>query len=71
LLVLTFVPFPFLHPVRVKRFRTFNMALVVVWGVLALMAIARDMSPGPYVTGSLCAIGIYMLGAGVLRRPAA
>ena len=70
LLVLTFVPFPFLHPVRVKRFRTFNMALMVVWGALALVAIARDMSPGPYVTGALCAIGIYVLGAGVLRRAA-
>jgi phosphatidylcholine synthase len=71
LLVLTFVPFPFLHPIRVKRFRTLNLTLMALWAALALVAIVRDMSPGPYVTGALCAIGIYVLGAGVLRRPAA
>ena len=71
LLVLTFLPFPFLHPVRVKRFRAFNMVLMALWAVLALITIVRDMSPGPYVTGALCVIGLYVLGAGALRRPAA
>jgi phosphatidylcholine synthase len=68
LLVLTFLPFPFLHPVRVKRFRSFNMALIAAWAVLALVALVRDMSPGPFVTGALCVIGLYFLGAGILRR---
>src|SRR5262249_159090 len=71
LLVLTFLPFPFLHPVRVKRFRALNMVLMALWAVLALIAIVREMSPGPYVTGALCVIGLYVLGAGALRRPAA
>jgi len=68
LLVLTFVPLSFLHPVRVKRFRIFNMTLIAAWAVLALVALVRDMSPGPFVTGALCVIGLYFLGAGILRR---
>jgi hypothetical protein len=55
----------------VKRFRAFNMVLMALWAVLALITIVRDMSPGPYVTGALCVIGLDVLGAGALRRPAA
>jgi phosphatidylcholine synthase len=68
LAVLTFVPVPFLHPFRVKRFRLFNALLIVAWAALAALALVRDMSPGPWVTGALCAIALYFLGAGLLRR---
>jgi phosphatidylcholine synthase len=68
LAVLTFVPFPFLHPVRVKRLRGLNLALLAVWAGLGAAAIARDLAPGPWVTAGLCAIGLYVLAAGVLRR---
>ena len=68
LAVLTFVPVPFLHPFRVRRFRTFSALLIVAWVALAVVALLRDMSPGPWVTGALCAIALYFLGAGLLRR---
>jgi phosphatidylcholine synthase len=68
LAVLTFVPFPFVHPVRVKRLRRFNLLLLAVWAVLGLVALARDLAPGPWVTGGLCAIGLYVLAAGIFRR---
>ena len=68
LAVLTFVPVPFLHPFRVRRFRTFSALLIVAWAVLAVVALVRDMSPGPWVTGALCAIALYFLGAGLMRR---
>jgi phosphatidylcholine synthase len=68
LLVLTFVPFPFLHPLRVERFRAFNIGLLVIWSLLALVTLLYDMSPGRWVTGALCVIGIYILGAGLFRR---
>lgn len=70
LLVMTFLPIPFIHPVRVVRLRYFNMALLVLWSVLALVAMAHDMAAGPFVTGTLCAIGVYILGGGYFRRPA-
>ena len=68
LAVLTFVPVPFLHPFRVRRFRTFSALLIVAWAALAAVALLRDMSPGSWVTGALCAIALYFLGAGLLRR---
>jgi phosphatidylcholine synthase len=67
LLVLTFVPFPFLHPLRVKRLRSLNIVLLGVWAALALIAVARDMSPGFWVTAGLCAIGLYVVAAGLFR----
>jgi phosphatidylcholine synthase len=68
LAVLTFVPFPFIHPLRVKRLRALNLVLLAVGAALALVALARDLAPGPWVTGGLCAIGLYVLAAGVFRR---
>jgi phosphatidylcholine synthase len=68
LAILTFVPVPFLHPFRVRRMRAFNALLIAAWSVLALVALIRDMMPGPWVTGALCAIALYFLGAGLLRR---
>ena len=68
LAVLTFVPVPFLHPFRVRRLRVFNALLIAAWSVLAIMALLRDMVPGPWVSGALCAIALYFLGAGLMRR---
>jgi phosphatidylcholine synthase len=68
LAVLTFVPVPFLHPFRVRRLRTLNIALLVAWAALAVVAISRDMSPDPWITAGLCAIAPYFLGAGFQRR---
>lgn len=68
LAVLTFVPVPFLHPFRVRHLRVFNALLIVAWSALAAFALVRDMSPGPWATGALCAIALYFLAAGLLRR---
>jgi phosphatidylcholine synthase len=68
LVILTFVPVPFVHPLRVSRYRKTGLALLAVGAALALIAMLRDMAPGPWVTGALCLIGLYFLGAGLLRR---
>jgi phosphatidylcholine synthase len=69
LAVLTFVPFPFIHPIRVRRLRRLNLLVLAMWAALALIALIRHMAPGAWVTGGLCAIGLYVLVAGALRRP--
>jgi phosphatidylcholine synthase len=71
LAVLTFVPFGFIHPLRVRRLRAFNFALLAVGSVLAAIALVRDMAPGAWVTGALCAIGCYVFVAGTFRGDAA
>jgi phosphatidylcholine synthase len=70
LVVATFVPFPFIHPMRVKRHRAFNIALLALWGVLAIAAVILDLEPPAWITAALCAIGLYVVCAGCFRtRP--
>jgi len=64
----TFSPVPFVHPFRVARFRMLTIALLGVWSVLAFITLMRDMMPGAWITAALCAIALYFLGAGLLRR---
>ena len=71
LAVLTFVPFRFVHPLRVRRLRALNIALLAVGGVLAVIALGRDLAPGWWVTGGLCAIACYVFIAGAFRADAA
>jgi phosphatidylcholine synthase len=68
LAVLTFAPFPFIHPIRVVRLRSLNIALMIAWSGLALVALIEDMRPDVWITGLLCVIGLYVLTAGYLRR---
>jgi phosphatidylcholine synthase len=64
----TFLPVPFVHPFRVARGRRLTIALLIVWCGLACVTLLRDMMPGPWITAGLCAIALYFLGAGLLRR---
>jgi phosphatidylcholine synthase len=68
LTALTFAPTRFVHPLRVKRLRIFNIALIVAWGVLALITLAKNLAPGPYVTIPLAVIAGYFLIAGLFRE---
>jgi phosphatidylcholine synthase len=67
---LSFAPIKFLHPLRVQHWRTFNIALLAVWAVLAFVAIIQDLSPGLYVTLPLSLIAVYFFAVGLLRNPA-
>ena len=60
LVVLTFVPFHVIHPVRVKRLRWLTLALMGFWAVLAVDVLARDFDVAAPATTCLCAIGLYV-----------
>jgi phosphatidylcholine synthase len=68
LAALTFVPFKFLHPMRVARLRGLNIAALLLWSLLALIAVLRDLDPGPWVTGGLVVIGVYFLVVGLTEK---
>ena len=68
LIVLTFVPFHVLHPVRVMRLRTLTLSLIALWAVLALIVLASDFRVSPLVTAGLCAIAAYILAADAMIR---
>ncbi len=65
LAVLTFVPFKFVHPFRVIRLRAVNVAAVVAWSGLAFVAVLRDLDPGPWVTGGLVVVAVYVITVGL------
>jgi phosphatidylcholine synthase len=65
LAMLTFVPFKFVHPMRVSRLRALNIAALAAWSLLALIAVVRGLEPGPWVAGGLVVIAVYFLAVGL------
>jgi len=63
---LTFAPFRFIHPTRVRRWRNLNVGLLAAWAALALLAVLRDLAPGAWIVTGLCVIGLYFFGFGLL-----
>jgi phosphatidylcholine synthase len=68
LAVLSFVPFKFLHPLRVACLQVLNIIGLILWSVLALIAVLEDLAPGPWVAGGLVVIALYFLGVGLAER---
>jgi phosphatidylcholine synthase len=68
LAVLTFAPFKFVHPMRVTRLRPATIGALLLWAVLALIALLRDLDPGPWVAGGLVVLGLYFLALGLTEK---
>jgi phosphatidylcholine synthase len=68
LIVLTFVPFHVLHPVRVVRLRGLTLSLLVLWAALAIYTVAADFNVGAGVITALCLIGAYVVGSDLAIR---
>jgi phosphatidylcholine synthase len=68
LIVLTFVPFNVMHPVRVVRLRGLTLSLMGVWAVLAIIALASDFNVSAPVTAGLCAIAVYVVASDAVIR---
>jgi phosphatidylcholine synthase len=68
LAVATFLPFKFLHPMRVTRLRAVTLAALVIWSLLAAVAMLRDLDPGPWVAGGLVVLALYFVGVGLTEK---
>ncbi len=68
LIVLTFVPFNVIHPVRVVRLRPLTLSLVAIWAVLAIYVVFKDFDVTLPVTLTLCAIALYVVCADAIIR---
>ena len=62
LIVLTFMPFHVVHPVRVTRLRRLTLALIGAGTALAMVALINNFETGIAVKVALCAIAIYVVG---------
>jgi phosphatidylcholine synthase len=67
---LTFAPMEFVHPLRVRRWRGLTLALMVLWALLAALAVFENLSPAPWVGAGLAIIGLYFLFIGTIARRA-
>jgi len=68
LIVLTFVPFHVLHPLRVVRLRWLTLWLLAAWAVLAVYTLACDFDVGAPIIAGLCAIAAYVVGSDAAIR---
>jgi phosphatidylcholine synthase len=68
LIVLTFVPFNVIHPVRVERFRGLTLSLIGIWAVLAIATLLYDFNVAMPVTAALCAIAVYVVASDAVIR---
>jgi phosphatidylcholine synthase len=68
LAALTFVPFHVVHPIRILHLRAITISALVVWALLAIIAVADGLAPGFWIVAVLCALAIYFIGIGFLRR---
>jgi phosphatidylcholine synthase len=66
----TFAPIYFVHPVRVPRWRLLNLAMLVLWAVLAAWALMQNLNPPDWAATALAAIAVYFVIVGLLRRRA-
>jgi phosphatidylcholine synthase len=62
LIILTFMPFHVVHPVRVRRLRWLTLSLIGAGTALAVVALINDFEAGTAVRAALCAIAIYVVG---------
>ncbi|MGE0061733.1 MAG: phosphatidylcholine/phosphatidylserine synthase [Xanthobacteraceae bacterium] len=69
LAILTFAPVCFVHPLRVRRGRTFNIALLVVWAILAALTVRSRLAPDAWLSAGLLITGGYFLLAGLRAAP--
>ena len=68
LIVLTFVPFHVLHPIRVVRLRWLTLTLIGIWALLVIFTLASDFDVGAPVTTALCAIAAYIVASDAAIR---
>ena len=61
LAALSFAPVWFLHPVRVKRLRTVNLAVTLAWAVFAAVALFERLEVGALVMWGTALTSIYLL----------
>ena len=66
--ILTFLPINFLHPVRVARLRTVNLAVFLAWCAFGTAAIVQAMNAHPYVKIGIAATGGYLFVIGGIMQ---
>ena len=63
----TFLPWKFVHPLRVVHLRLVTLAALGAWSVLALMAVAYGLEPPIWVKMLMVGIALYIAAIGMIQ----
>lgn len=66
--VLTFAPINFLHPVRVVRLWTINLAVFLAWCVFGIIALLQNMNAHELVRIGIGVTGVYLFCIGGIMQ---
>ena len=69
LAALSFAPVCFVHPLRVRRARALNIAILLLWIILAMATINAGLEPDAWLAAGLLMAGGYFLVAGLRVAP--
>ena len=67
LAVATFLPFKFVHPMRVIRLRPLTIGVLLAWSLLALIAVLDDLEPPVWIIVGLLGLAPYFFAIGFLE----
>jgi phosphatidylcholine synthase len=67
LALLMFLPVIFVHPFRVKRWRTLTMVVLAAWGIATVAALLQRLDPSSWVKAVLIGGALYFVFLGWLR----
>lgn len=67
LAALMFLPVIFVHPFRVKRWRTITMVVLAAWGVATVVALLQKLQPALWVKAIMLGSMLYFVFLGWLR----
>lgn len=65
---LTFMPINFLHPVRVQRLRSLNLAVFATWSVLGIYALLLHFDTPGWVVGGVVGASLYLYVIGFIMQ---
>ncbi|MGE0563922.1 MAG: phosphatidylcholine/phosphatidylserine synthase [Pseudolabrys sp.] len=65
LVIVTFIPVYFVHPLRVRRGRILNIMMLTLWAALAVITVLSGLEPNAWVSAGLLATAGYFLVAGL------
>ncbi len=63
------LPIVFVHPFRVKQWKTLTLGISAVWLVACASAVIQNMKPDLVTHIGLIVTGLYLGCLGVLRKP--
>jgi phosphatidylcholine synthase len=66
LVVLTFAPIRFVHPMRVARLQSLTILVLVIWAALSMYGLVDSLSPPSAVAWAATACALYLLTIGAM-----